>query len=414
MEKKEILKIGENTAKNVSIIVFLLAGLKVLIGFISGSIVLLSDALHSVADAFEILFIWLGFKISQRKPTKKFHYGFYKAENISALVVSILILFAGYQIAQKSYEMIFSSYDLKLPQIAITAAILDAIIMYLLGRYELKIGKKINSQSLIADGRESKLHIISSSLVVLGILSSYFGFLGIEGIAGLLLSLFIFKIGIESTRDSVFSLMDVSPSKEIEKEIKAILESMESVKDFSGLRLRKSGPFIFGEVNVKIKKFVAVERAHEITDKIEKKIKDTVSQIDSFAIHVEPFIPLEQKIIIPAREKNNLDSHIDKRFARTELFAILRVKGDKIESLQFKENPFKDKELRAGLAVTKYLLELEPDVLIIRQIGPISFHALRDNLIEVYKVEEGTIKEIIRDFSNNKLIKLDKPTKEKD
>jgi cation diffusion facilitator family transporter len=414
MEKKEILKIGENAARNVSIIVFLLAGLKALVGFISGSIVLLSDALHSLADAFEILFVWLGFKVSQRKPTEKFNYGFYKAESISALVVSFLILFAGYQIAQKSYEMIFSSYDLKLPQIAVAVTILDAILMYLLGRYELKIGKKINSQSLIADGRESKLHIISSSLVVLGILSSYFGFLGIEGIAGLLLSLFIFKIGIESTRDSVFSLMDVSPSKEIEKEIKAILESVESVKDFSGLRLRKSGPFIFGEVNIKIKKFVAVERAHEITDKIEKKIKDTVSQIDSFAIHVEPFIPLEQKIIIPVREKNDLNSYIDKRFARTGLFAILRVKGDKIESLQFKENPFREKELRAGLAVTKYLLELEPDVLIIKQIGPISFHALRDNLIEVYKAEEGTIEDIIRDFSDNKLIKLDKPTKEKE
>ena len=414
MQKKEILKIGENTAKNVSIIVFLLAGLKALVGFISGSIVLLSDALHSVADAFEILFIWLGFKISQRKPTEKFPYGFYKAESISALVVSLLILFAGYQIAQESYERIFSSYDLKLPQIAIAVAILDAILMYLLGRYELKIGKKINSQSLIADGKESKLHIISSSLVVLGILSSYFGFLGIEGIAGLLLSLFIFKIGIESTRDSVFSLMDVSPSKEIEKEIKTILESVESVKDFSGLRLRKSGPFIFGEVSIKIKKFVAVERAHEISDKIEKDVKAKVPQIDSFTIHMEPFSPFEQKIIIPVKEKNNLDSQIDERFARAEFFAILSVKKDRIESFEFKENIFKEKEIRVGLAVAKYLLEEKPDVLIARQIGPISFHTLRDNLIEVYKAEQGTIKQIMEEFLENKLTKLEKPTKEKE
>ncbi|UZE93220.1 MAG: cation diffusion facilitator family transporter [Candidatus Nealsonbacteria bacterium] len=414
MQKKEILKIGETTAKKVSIIVFLLASLKALIAFISGSIVLLSDALHSVADAFEILFIWLGFKISQRKPTEKFPYGFYKAESISALVVSLLILFAGYQIAQESYERIFSSYDLKLPQIAVAVAILDAILIYLLGRYEVKIGQAINSQSLIADGKESKLHIISSSLVVLGILSSYFGFLGIEGIAGLLLSLFIFKIGIESTRDSVFSLMDVSPSKEIEKEIKTILESVESVKDFSGLRLRKSGPFIFGEVNIKIKKFVAVERAHEISDKIEKDVKAKVPQIDSFAIHVEPFSPFEQKIIIPTKEKNNLESQIDERFARAEFFAILKVKKDKIESFEFKENIFKEKEIRAGLAVAKYLLEQKPDVLIVRQIGPISFHTLRDNLIEVYKAEQGTIRQIIKDFSENQLVKLEKPTKEKE
>lgn len=414
MKKKEILKIGENTAKNVSIIVFSLAVLKAIIGFISGSVALLSDALHSIGDAFSILFVWFGFKISQKEPTEKFPYGFYKAESIVSLIVSVLIIYLGYEIAQRSYQRIFISYDLKIPLIAVAVAVLDAIVIYFVGRYELKIGRQINSQSLIADGRESKLHIISSLLVVIGILSSYFGILRVEGIVGILFSLFIFKIGFESAKDSIDSLMDVSPSKEIEEKIKAILKSLSDVKGFSGLRLRKSGPFIFGEVTIKVKKFVEVKRAHEITEKIEKEVKSLFPQIESFITHTEPFKPFEQKIIIPAIEKNNLNSHIDKRFARAELFALLRVKGDEIESLQFKENPFKDKELRAGLAVTKYLLELEPDVLITREIGPISFHALRDNLIEVYKAEEGTIKEIIRDFSNNKLIKLDRPTKEKE
>ncbi|XOA42858.1 MAG: cation diffusion facilitator family transporter [Candidatus Nealsonbacteria bacterium] len=414
MQKKEILKIGETTAKKVSIIVFLLAGLKVLIGFISGSIALLSDALHSIGDALSILFVWLGFKISQREPTEKFPYGFYKAESIVSLVVSFLIIYAGYEIAQESYERIFTSYDLKFPFIAVAVAILDAIVIYSLGRYELRIGKRINSQSLIADGKESKLHIISSSLVVVGILSSYFGILKVEGIVGILFSLLIFKVGIESGRDSIYALMDVSPSEEIENKVKDVLKSVPDIKDFSGLKLRKSGPFIFGEVNIKVKKFIEVRRAHEIVDRTEKEVKAIVPQIDSFAIHVEPFSPFEQKIIIPIKEKNNLESQIDERFARAEFFAILKVKKDKIESFEFKENIFKEKEIRAGLAVAKYLLEQKPDVLIARQIGPISFHTLRDNLIEVYKAEQGTIRQIIKDFSENQLVKLEKPTKEKE
>lgn len=414
MQKKEILKIGEVTAKKVSIIVFLLAFLKALIGYISGSIALLSDAFHSIGDAFAVLFVWVGFKISQREPTEKFPYGFYKVENIVSLIVSILIIFAGYEIAQESYKRIFISYDLKIPLLAIAVAVLDAIIIFLLGSYEVKVGEKINSQSLIIDGKESRLHIISSLLVAVGIISSFFGILGVEGIVGLLLSLLIFKVGIESVKDSVYALMDVSPSKEIEQAVKDVLNSIPDIKDFSGLRLRKSGPFIFGETNIKIKKFVEVERAHGIADKAEKKVKDIVPQIDSFIVHVEPFSPLEKKIIIPVKEKNGLNSQIDKRFARAEFFAVLKLKKDKIESFDFKENPFKEKEIRAGLVVAKYLLEEKPDILITMEIGPISFHSLRDNLIEVYQAEQGTIRQIIKDFSENQLVKLEKPTKEKE
>jgi len=414
MQKKEILKIGEATAKKVSIVVFLLAFLKALVGYISGSIALLSDAFHSIGDAFSILFVWVGFKISQREPTKKFPYGFYKVENIVSLIVSVLIIFAGYEIAQESYKRIFISYNLKIPLFAVAVAVLDAIVIFLLGSYEVKVGEKINSQSLIIDGKESKLHIISSSLVVIGILSSYFGILKVEGIVGILFSLLIFKVGIESGRDSIYALMDVSPSEKIENKVKDVLKSVPDVKDFSGLKLRKSGPFIFGEVNIKVKKFIEVRRVHEIVDRTEKEVKAIVPQIDSFAIHVEPFSPFEQKIIIPIKEKNNLDSQIDKRFARAEFFIILKVKKDKIESFEFKENLFKERKIRAGLAVTKYLLEQSPDVLIAREIGPISFHILRDNLIEVYKAEQGTIRQIIKDFSENQLVKLEKPTKEKE
>lgn len=414
MDGEKILKTGEKTAKKVAVIVFLFATAKVLAGFFSGSVALLSDAIHSIGDVVEILFIWLGFKISQRKPTEKFPYGFYKVENIIALIVSFLILYAGFEIAKESYQRMFTFYDLKIPQIAIMVATLDAICIYFLGKYEEKIGQKINSQSLIAAGRESKLHIISSSMVVVAIFSSYFGISRVEGIVGILLSLFIFKVGIESAKDSIYSLIDVSPSKAVEKKVKNILKSIPQVKGFSDLRLRKSGPFIFGEVKIRVKKFLEIKRVHEIADEIEEKVKTQVPQLDSFLIHAEPFKKLEQKIIIPVKEKKEFSSQIDEYFGRAEFFAILKIKKDKITSLEFKENPFKEKEIRAGLAVTRYLLEEKPDVLITKEIGPISFHTLRDNLVEVYKTERGEINQIIRDFLENKLTKLKAPSRKKE
>jgi len=409
-----ILERGEKTAKKVVFFAFLFAFLKGTIAFISGSVVLLSDTLHSIGDVFEMFFVWLGFKISQRKPTERFPYGFYKVENIVSFLISFLILYAGFEIAKESYLRIFTAYELKIPQIALGIAILDAICIFLLGQYQEKIGREINSQSLIISGREAKLHLFSSLIVMVGILSSFFKIPKVEGIAGILLSLLVFKIGVEGLKNSIFALMDVSPSEEIEEKVKNILASISQIEGFSDLRLRKSGPFIFGEVKIKVKKFLEAERIHEISDEIEKKIKEKIPQLDSFLIHPEPLERLEKIVIVPVKTKEDFNSQISDHFARASFFAILKVKKNEIKSLKFKENPFKEKEIRAGLAVTKYLLEEKPDVLITKEIGPISFHSLRNNLIEVYQAEDGNFQQVVDNFLKGKLIRLKQPTRKKE
>lgn len=409
----DIFEKGQKTTQKVAAATIFFAVAKGVAGVLAGSIVLVADSIHSFADSFSTILAWFGLKIAQKKPTEKFQYGYYKAENITALLISGLIFYAAFEIVKTSWEKIFTTPHLSIPFLAIGVSVLDALVMFNLGTWEVKIGKAINSQSLVADGSESRMHIFSSSLVLIGLVASYLNVPYIEGIAGVLISLFILQVGVKSAKDSLFALMDVSPSKEIEEKIKEILKSSSNLQSFENLKLRKSGPFIFGEVRAEIKKFINVERAHEIADEIEKKIKAKVPQMDSFLIHITPAKKLEQKIIIPTKEKKGLDSKISEHFARAKFFAILKIKKDKIESLEFEENPFKGKEIRAGLTTAKYLLEKKLDILITKEIGPISFHTLRDNLIEIYQVKAGILSEIIKNYFENKLIKLEEPTREK-
>jgi len=410
----EVLKKGRETSRKIGFVVFFFAVSKAVIGLISGSVALLSDSLHSIGDAFSVLFVWLGFKISQRKPTKKFPYGFYKVENIIALIISFLILYGGFEIFKESFKRVFVFQPITLPWAALFISFLDGIIIFLVGRYELRVGNKINSQTLIALGKESKLHIFSSSAVLLGILSSYFGIHRVEGIVGILLSFFVFEVGIESARDSIFGLMDVSPSKRTERRIRKALNSLQNIENFSNLRLRKSGPFVFGEVDVEVKKFIEIKKADEIVDDLKEKIKKSVPEVDSLSIHIKPFKKTEQKVIVPVQESKGTDSQIDEHFARARFFAIVRVKKEKIESLRFKENHLREKQIRTGLAVAKELLKEKPDVLITKDIGPISFHAFRDGLVEIYEVKKKNLGQIIDDFLNNKLKRLRNPTREKE
>jgi cation diffusion facilitator family transporter len=410
---QDIFKKGQKTTMIAALSMIFFAAAKAAAGFLSGSVVLLADAVHSAADSLATLLAWVGLKIAQKSPTKKFPYGYYKAENITALLISVLIFFAGYEIVKESYQKIFVSSEISFAWVAMAVALLDAVVMSVIGTYEMKVGQEIGSQSMIADGKESRMHIFSSSLVLAGLVSNQLNIPYIEGAAGIFISLFVFQAGFESLRDSIFALMDVSPSPEVEGHIKNILKSNSDIQGFEGLKLRKSGPFIFGEVNIKVKKFVEVEKAHEIAGRTEKKMKAEIPQLDSFTIHTEPFKKEKQIVIVPVETKRDLDSVIDVYFARTSFFAVLALKNKKIQSFKFKPNPFKQKQIRAGLNVANHILKEKPDAVIAQEIGPIALHALRDNLVEVYQTEKATIREVIANWAENKLVKLTKPTRKK-
>ncbi len=408
---ENIFKKGEKVTIEATFTVVAFAIAKSVVGFLSGSIVLMADGVHSAADSFSTFLVWIGLKISKKKPTEKFQYGYYKAENLSTLFVSGLIFYAGFEIIRGSIYKIFASYQLHIPFVAISVALLDAVVMFSVGTYEAKVGREIHAQSLIADGSESRMHLFSSSIVLLGLLSSYFKIPYIEGIAGIIVSGFILSVGLESGRDAILALMDVSPSPAVEQKIKGIIQKFSELQDFGGLRLRKSGPFIFGEVKVRMRKNINVERAHEITEKLEQEIKNKISHVDSFLINVEPLEKKKNKIIVPVSEKNGIESKISKIFSRAKFFAVLTVENDKIIDIKIKKNPYQAKQIRTGLSVAKFLLAENPDILITREIGPIAFHTLRDNLVDIYKTEGETLKQLLGLFLAGNILRLEEPTK---
>ncbi len=404
---------GQKTTLTAALVTVFFAISKAIVGLISGSVVLLGDAIHSFADSFSSFAAWFGLKIAKKDPTEKFPYGFYKAESIAALLISFLILFAGYSIIRESIEKLFLEYKLNIPMVAVGVALLDAIAMFSVGTYELKIGRKISSQSLIADGRESRMHLFSSSVVLIGLVSVLLNIPYIEGIAGIIISLFVFQAGFESAKDAIFSLMDVSPDPKIEKKIKEILNRISGLRGYENLKLRKSGPLVFGEVEAKIGKSINVKRANEISRKIEKEVKKTIKTVDSFTVSFRPFQTKKQKICLPIKEDKSLESEISSHFGRAPFLLFLEVEKGEIKKSYTKENPYKNEKIRVGLKVCQFVIEEKVDSIITKEMGPISFHTLRDNIVDVYKGIDGTVEKIIEKYSQGKLSFLETPTRKK-
>ncbi len=407
------LRKGEKASIIVGIIILVLAVSKGIVGYLSDSSALIGDAVHSGVDMVVMFASWVGLRISQRKPTEKFPYGFYKAESIATLFIAFFILYASYELIMEGYSRLFTVSRINMPIVALAVVFSAAVITIFTSRYLAKVGKEINAESLKVTAREQLMDAFTSMGVFIAILLSYFQLKYVEGIATILIALLILRIGIISAKDAIFTLMDVSPSKELEKEVIGIIKSDGTVNDFSNLKLRRSGPYVFGEVSVKIKKYTSVNKGHEIADRLERNIKK-INSIDSFVIHVEPYKAEEFKVVIPVIEDKGIDSIIMEHFGRAHFFLFCNIKGKEIKDYYIKENEYKERDVRAGLDATRFLRRENANVLITSEIGEISFHTLRDNLIDVYITEDKSAKDIIKKFIDGQLHRLESPTKDKD
>jgi len=405
------LKKGEKLARRALFLEGFLAAAKAIVGTISGSAVLLSDAVHSASDLMPIFASWLGLKISQKEPDKKFPYGYYKAENLAALLISLLVTYAGYNILREGINLLQSSSNPTVPILAMAVSITDAIVLFFFGNLEIKVGKEINSKSLITMGKENRTHVFTSSAVLLGIISSHFSLPYIEGGIIIIISLLIFEIGLTSLKDSLFALMDIGPGKEIVAKVAKTINSISAIEEVINLKLRKSGTFIFGEAVLGIRKSIDVQRAHQIASRVEKRVKQKIPQVDSLNIQFQPCKTDFHHLVIPVQNKEGLNSKISKKFGRANYFFFANLKKDQIKGNYFLKNKYQDKKAKAGLSAAKQVINQKADILICKQIGEISFYALRENLFDIYRTKKNTAKKAIKEFNNSKLQTLQSPKK---
>ncbi|MDD3531806.1 MAG: cation diffusion facilitator family transporter [Candidatus Shapirobacteria bacterium] len=413
-KKKTGLAKGEKLAGLAIWLEGFLAIAKAIIGLASGSLVLITDAIHSASDLLSIITSWLGLRIAQKKATKRFSYGYYKAENIGTLIISALIIYGFWEMFTQGLSSLTHPSQVSILLLAMGVSLVDALFLFFFGNYEVRVGEEIGAQSLIAMGKENRTHIFSSSAVLIGTLAAYYQIPYLEGIITMGISLLILEIGLSSGKEAVLSLMDVSPGKEVEEKIAQAIKESPGVEEFWDLKLRKSGPYVFGQVKVGVRKFIDVNRAHEIADKIEKRVKKAVSNIDSLAVHIEPFRSDFRHLVIPVKDKKDLASSLDSRFGRAEYFLFVNLKKDQVKGFYFIDNKFKDKKVRAGLASAKLIADQKSQILLANQVGEISFHILRDNLVDIYQIKKAkTAKEAINLFLKGEANQLLEPTQEK-
>ena len=355
---------GEKAAKLSAIILIALGTLKGIVAIGSGSVALLAGAIDSFSDVFSSIAVWAGLRIAKKKPTERFPYGYYKAETLALLVVSLIIVASSILIMLESYQKFFEVYVISFSDLALAAAALSAIIYYLLAKYKERIGRQVGSKALISEGLHSMIDVYTSVLVFVGIFLASFGYQFVEALIGLVISVYVLMRGLWFGKDAVLGLMDVSPSPQRVKEMKEIAERVHGVKGTHDIRLRKSGPVFFGELHVDMQEGLSLERANVISEEVESGIKERFKDLELVTVYVGLAHRKKTRIAIPIMEDNGLDSPVILHFGSAPYFAFLEVEEEQIVSLHVKENEGTKLSHKKGIQAAHLLVEEKVNVVL--------------------------------------------------
>ena len=336
----------------------------------------------------------------------------YKAETLVTFIIGGLILWAGIEMFKEGWHKLFYfRYSLNFPLLPICATIVSIIAAYFIASKEKSVGTLINSQSLLANANESFLDIFTSAIVLIGILLAYLRIPYVEGSIILLISFLIFKLGLKNLWTSFLMLMDANLEPNLQLEIEVEINKIYGVKGVSEVRVRQSGPFKMIECKIATSPTLPLYRAHELANKAEDQIIKNYKHIESVFIHVEPATEETVSVIIPVKDMNGLDSKVHGHFGRAPYYIIVRLDDTKAEIEDFYYNEFLDEKKHIGIKVIKAVITYKLDLLFTSQIGEISFYMLKDNFVDIYKVEEGfSVSDVIEKYRNKQLEPIIAPT----
>lgn len=259
---------------------------KIVVGILTGSVSIISEAIHSAMDLFAALVAFFSVRMSDTKPDKKHPYGHGKIENVSGVIEAILIFVAAIWIIYEAIHKLIILTPVESIGLGSIVMLFSAIVNIIVSKRLYKVAKETDSIALEADALHLKADVITSLGVGVGLLLIWLtGWYILDPIVAILVAIFILREAYILLKNAYSPLLDVSLS---EIEITMIEESLQKFNiKYHKLRTRKAGSYKYVDVHIEMDKTLTVEESHKYCDDIEKDIQIKIKNIE-IQIHVEP------------------------------------------------------------------------------------------------------------------------------
>lgn len=253
----------------------------------TGSVALLSDTLHNLTDALTAIPLWIAFSLGRRQPTSRFTHGYHRAEDLAGIVIVLAIAVSAGAVAWESVQRLIEPRALEFIPWVIAAGLVGALGNELVARYRIRVGRRIGSEALIADGLHARTDAYTSLAVVAAGIGAALDWRWADPIAGLIVAVVILAI-LRRTAVRMFGrLLDAVDPALVERAT-GITEEVDGVVEVTNMRLRFSGHRLLATVSVGVDPDATVMQGHDVSERVAHELAHQLPYALDAVVHVDP------------------------------------------------------------------------------------------------------------------------------
>ncbi len=274
-----------------------LALVKVVLGFVAGSLAVVSDGVDSATDVLSFVIIFFALKIMAQEPDEKHSYGHYRAETLATLFIAFMILFAGIQMLIFALSKIITADASPIPSsLAVVVSFISIIGKLLLALYQFRTGRKTESAMLIANGR----NMLADLYVSLGVLIGTFTTITlqiplIDHLVAMFIAVWIIWTAVRIFLDANTELMDGVKDTSIYQAVFDAVDQVENVTNPHRTRIRKLSNLYLIDLHIEVDGSLTVAEGHQLAIEVEHALRQKIDNLYDVAVHVEPLGNMEKE-----------------------------------------------------------------------------------------------------------------------
>ncbi|MBQ7119094.1 MAG: cation transporter [Oscillospiraceae bacterium] len=274
---------------------------KFFLGLIANSIAITADAINNFSDSASSIVTLISFKLAAKPADRDHPFGHGRMEYVCSLVIAAFVLFVGFESAKSSVSRIIGGETSKFSYFIVICLGISILIKLWLGLFNHKLGKKISSTAMIAVAKDSFSDCLATGVTLISVVISKFTNFPIDGYIGILVSLLIFRAGIDIIRDTLRPLLGTAPDPELVKKIEASVMGYEKIHGIHDLIVHEYGPGkIFASLHAEVSSNENIMDSHGLIDLIENEVSKKLGI--EILIHMDP-LEVENEEVMKIRDE---------------------------------------------------------------------------------------------------------------
>ena len=266
---------------------FATSGLQLAVVLITGSVALLADTIHNFSDALTAVPLWVAFVVGRRIATKRFTYGYGRAEDLAGLFVLAMIIGSSVLAAWTSIDRLIHPQVISNLGLVAVAGVIGFAGNELVAVYRIRVGTEIGSAALVADGYHARTDGLTSLAVVVGAAGVWLGYPRADPIVGLLITVAILWVLKEAAAQVFGRLMDAVDPVLVDQ-ISTVASRTDGVQSIEGVRVRWIGHRLEASLHVVVDCDWTVAKGHSVAEAVRHDLFHSVGKLDSILVHIDP------------------------------------------------------------------------------------------------------------------------------